>query len=140
MSVEERDPTVTERLSERPRLDPGKILKTPARGILIRFLTGALTSAVAGLITLGFGSRTGGIFLAFPGILVASLTLIEQQEDDVSAREDARGAIVGGGAMVAFALTVALVVGHVPGGLALLFGALAWLVFALGGYAILWLR
>jgi len=39
-----------------------------------------LTSVAAGLVTLGFGARVGGILLGFPAIMAASLTLIEEEE------------------------------------------------------------
>jgi hypothetical protein len=134
------EPGLRDRIAQRPRVDLGKALKARPRDLLIRFIAGAVTSIVAGGLTLAFGPRVGGIMLAFPAILGASLTLIEQQEDDVDAREDARGAIVGACALAIFAAVVAVAVGHVSGAIALLIGAAAWLVSAVGLYALLWWR
>ncbi len=136
----EHEPTITERLDERPTLHVRKITGVPSRELLYRFLAGALTSIVSGVLTLLFGPRVGGIFLAFPAILAASLTLIAQEEDSADAREDARGAVVGGAALAIFALVAALMLGHVAGALALAAATGAWLVAALGGYALLWWR
>lgn len=128
------------RVSERPKFEAGQIRQVKLRDLGHRFLTGGCTSVVAGLVTLAFGSRAGGIFLAFPAILAASLTLIEQQDNSVEAREDARGAVMGGFAMAAFAAVGAVTFGHLSGGVALLLAAVAWLVVALLGYLIAWFR
>lgn len=139
MSAAEREPSIRERLSERPAFDAQKVAEVSRRELLVRFAAGAVTSIIAGLVTLAFGPRVGGTLLAFPAILAASLTLIEEQEDSVHAREDARGAILGGCALVAFAATAALAVGALNGALALALAAAAWLAVALVGYAIFWL-
>jgi hypothetical protein len=131
---------ITERVGEHPSLSPRKILAAKPRELGFRFLAGAITSIVAGAVTLAFGARVGGIFLAFPAILAASLTLIEEQEDSAEAREDARGAVVGGCGMAAFAVVAAITFRHVPGGLAIAAAAGAWLAVALGGYLAAWWR
>ncbi|HWE13762.1 MAG TPA: DUF3147 family protein [Solirubrobacteraceae bacterium] len=110
------------------------------RDLLVRFFAGALTSVVSGTATLVFGPRVGGILLAFPAILAASLTLIEEQEDSEEAREDARGAIAGGCALTVFAVVAALVLGHVDGAVALLLAAAGWGAVAMALYATLWWR
>jgi Protein of unknown function (DUF3147) len=140
MSSGERETTIFERLDERPSFHVKKVARVGPRDLLFRFLTGGLTSVGAGLVTLVFGARAGGIFLAFPAILAASLTLIEQQENSVEAREDARGATVGGFALAIFAVVAALTLGQLSAGLALALAALAWLGVALAGYFALWWR
>ncbi len=140
MSTEQGEPTVTDRLSARPALQAGKIAGVRGRELVYRFAAGAVTSVAAGAITLLFGPRVGGIFLAFPAILAASLTLIEREEDSTDAREDARGAIVGGAALVIFAVVAALTIEHVAGAIALAAAAGAWLLAALFGYVLLWWR
>ena len=47
---------------------------------LIRFVLGGLVTAGAGALAKKFGPSFGGLFLAFPAILVASATLVEQHE------------------------------------------------------------
>jgi hypothetical protein len=137
---EHREQTITERLGDRPSLDPRRVLKVHPRDLVIRFAAGAVTSIVSGAITLVFGPRVGGIFLAFPAILGASLTLIEEQEDSEEAREDARGAIGGACGLTVFAIVAALMFGHVSGALALLLAAAGWAVTAFGLYVVLWYR
>jgi hypothetical protein len=78
--------------------------------------------------------------LAFPAILAASLTLIEEQEDSVEAREDARGAVIGGLALGAFAAVAALTLGRMNGAVALLLATAAWFVTAFTGYFVAWYR
>ena len=73
-------------------------------------------------------------------ILAASLTLIEEQEDSVHAREDARGAIAGGVAMAVFAAVAMLTFGELPGGWVLVIAAAAWLTAALLLYLACWWR
>lgn len=46
----------------------------------IRFFFGGLITALAGLIASRFGPSVGGLFLAFPAIFPASVTLIEKHE------------------------------------------------------------
>jgi hypothetical protein len=132
------EPTIAERLSEPPCLERSKIREASPRELGYRFLAGAVTSVVSGLATLAFGARVGGILLAFPAILAASLTLIEEQEDGVDAREDARGAVIGGCGLIAFAVVAALTLTEVPPAVALLLAAAVWMLVALGGYAVFW--
>ncbi|MGI8863457.1 MAG: DUF3147 family protein [Solirubrobacteraceae bacterium] len=101
-------------------------------------MAGAATSVIAGLVTLGLGARVGGILLAFPAILAASLTLIEEQEDSADAREDARGAVIGGCGLIAFAVVAALALTDLAPALALLMAAVAWTIVVLGCYAVFW--
>jgi Protein of unknown function (DUF3147) len=132
--------TIKDRLDERPQLDTRKIARTDRKQLLYRFGAGALTSVSAGAVTLAFGNRVGGIFLAFPAILAASLTLIEEEEDPSDAREDARGATVGGAALTLFAAVAATALGQLNGALALVSASVAWLAAAVLGYAALWGR
>jgi hypothetical protein len=140
MSGRPEESPITARVSERPSFKLAPVRKLKPRVLLVRFLAGALTSVAAGLITLAFGARVGGLFLAFPAILAASLTLIEEQDDSAEAREDARGAVLGGCAMAAFAAVGAIAFGHLPGVLVLVLAAAAWLVVAMAGYLIAWFR
>jgi Protein of unknown function (DUF3147) len=136
----QREATIADRVDERPRFDLQKALKVRRRDTVVRFAAGAITSIAAGAVTLAFGARVGGMLLAFPAILAASMTLIEEQEDSADAREDARGAIGGGCALAIFAGVAALTLGHMPGALALLVAAAAWLVSAVSIYVLLWWR
>jgi hypothetical protein len=105
----------------------------------VRFIFGATTSLASGGVSLLFGARPGGILLAFPAILAATLTLIEKEEDSEDAREDARGALAGAAALAAYAGAVALLIGRVPGVVALATAAVTWLVLTCGLYFTAWM-
>ena len=136
--VEERP--ITERVPDRPSFSPDKVRQVGLRALGIRFIAGALTSIAAGAVTLAFGSKAGGILLAFPAILAASLTLIEQKENSAEAREDARGAVIGGLALGAFAAIGAVTLGHLNAALALALATATWLAVAIGGYFVAWFK
>jgi hypothetical protein len=138
MSAVSEEATIRERVEERPTLEPGKVREVRLRDLGYRFAAGALTSIVAGAVTLALGARVGGILLAFPAILAASLTLIEEQEDSAEAREDARGAVMGGIALALFATVAALALGELSGALALLLATVTWFAGAVLGYALAW--
>ena len=140
MTAQPKEPSIRDRVEQRPSFSLGKIKQTTKRELIIRFVAGALTSVAAGTVTLVFGARVGGILLGFPAIMAASLTLIEQEEDAAEAREDARGAIVGASALTLFAAVAALAFGHMPGGLVLLASTLVWAGAAVLGYVVLWWR
>ena len=140
MSSGEREPTIRDRLGDRPHFEPKKVAGVKSRALVYRFVAGALTSVVAGVVSLVFGARIGGIFLAFPAILAASLTLIAEEDDRVEAREDARGATMGGLALASFAAVAALMLGQVTAVVALVAAALAWMLVAFVGYFVLWGR
>jgi hypothetical protein len=137
MSAEEAP--ITARVKERPSLRLEQIRQLKVTHLLYRFAAGALTSIASGAVTLAAGPRAGGIFLAFPAILAASLTLIADEEDLAVAREDARGAVFGAVAMATFAAIAFVTLSGLPGALALALATAGWLAVALGGYAALWL-
>jgi hypothetical protein len=140
MSAPAHEPSVRDRIDERPSLSASKIREASARELIIRFVAGALTSVASGGLTLAFGPRVGGILLGFPAIMAASLTLIAQEEDITDAREDARGAIVGACALTLFAVVAALTFGQLPGGIVLALATVVWAAAALLGYVVFWWR
>jgi len=74
----------------------------------MRFAFGAAIAAAAGLVGMRFGPRVGGLFLAFPAVLPASLTLLEKKDGRHEADVDARGAILGSCGLVIFAVAALL--------------------------------
>jgi hypothetical protein len=140
MSPGSDESPIWSRVAERPSIDARKLRDLTRRELGIRFAFGALVSILSGLVGLAFGMRAGGIFLASPAILAASLTLIEKQENSAEAREDARGATAGGLAMATFAAIAALSFGHLGWAVALLLASVSWLVVALGLYLLAWFR
>jgi hypothetical protein len=140
MTGQSDEPTVRDRVEQRPAFSLDKVRETTARELIIRFVAGAATSVASAAVTLGFGPRVGGILLGFPAIMAASLTLIAQEEDITEAREDARGAIVGASALTLFAAVAALTFRHLPGGIVLALSAVVWTAAAVLGYVLLWWR
>jgi hypothetical protein len=99
----------------------------------MRFAFGACASAVAGVIALA-STRFGGMFLAFPAILPATLTLLEKKHGAEAARHDLRGAVLGSLGLVAFAVTAAALFGNAPVGVVLCASTGAWVVVSVGSY------
>jgi hypothetical protein len=110
------------------------------RDLLVRFAFGAATSAFAGALTIAFKPRVGGVFLAFPAILAATLTLIAEEEDKARAREDARGAVVGAVALALFAAIGVVGFERIAPPLVLAAAGAAWALGAVGLYLLLWRR
>lgn len=101
-------------------LNPAALKKTKFHEYAIRFLAGGIITALTGIIAKKFGPAIGGLFLAFPAILPASITLIEKHERQKKERAglhgavrgrkaagiDAAGAAIGSFGLFAFALVV----------------------------------
>ncbi|WP_176993273.1 DUF3147 family protein [Nonomuraea jiangxiensis] len=101
------------------------------RGLAARFAFGALVSVIAGLVGQHWGPVAGGVFLAFPAILAATLTLIEEEEHQRGpAAQDARGAVLGATGMIAFAACVWLLAVRLPAPLVLGLATVIWAVIA----------
>jgi hypothetical protein len=117
-------------------VDLAKLSKIRPKDLVVRFGFGAAISLVAGLISLAFGATTGGMFLAFPAILPASLTLIEKKEGTEAAIHNLDGTILGAAALGAFALVAGVGLRSTSAVLALP-GALAtWLGASLIAYVV----
>ena len=99
---------------------------------VLRFVFGGLVTVGTGIIAHGYGAAIGGLFVAFPAILPASLTLVTSHEGRKQAQQAARGARVGALALIAFAAVTAALVPHHGLLLTLTAATLAWLVGAVG--------
>ena len=117
-----------------PRLNPQGLEDKKPKDYLLRFVFGASISAGAALIGLKF-PLIGGMFLAFPAILPASLTLVERDSGRTEAVIDAEGAIIGALGLLAFALVAAFGIQSLGAVMALIAAAIAWLVVSIGTYA-----
>ncbi|MFE9309930.1 DUF3147 family protein [Streptomyces sp. NPDC088353] len=122
--------------TDRMRVDLRAAARTPRKDLLLRFGFGAGVSLLAAVVSRLFGSFVGGVFLAFPAILLASLTLVAEEEGLMSARDDARGAALGTLGLVAFAVVAAVLLRHHSAWLALGAATAAWLVVSLGAYGV----
>ncbi|HEY6925343.1 MAG TPA: DUF3147 family protein, partial [Steroidobacteraceae bacterium] len=60
--------------------DPSALRSIEWHQYLVRFLLGGLVTVIAGVLAKAFGPVFGGLFLAFPAIFPASITLIAKRE------------------------------------------------------------
>jgi uncharacterized membrane protein (GlpM family) len=109
-----------------PEVRPDKLRKPPARDWVIRFAFGAGVSALAAVVAKVWGPAAGGLFLAFPAILLASLTLVAKEEGAHRAREDARGAALGALGLIGFGIVVWGTTPRWPVWVTLLAATIAW--------------
>ena len=109
----------------------------------LRFLFGGAMTMVAGIIAKEFGPTVGGLFLAFPAIFPSGATLIDKHENEKKVRAgfepgfrgkyavalDAAGATMGAAGLMLFALLVFVLLSRdIPAAMALVSGAVLWLV------------
>ncbi len=121
-------------MSVSPRLgaDPRRLGRTTWKEWAIRFGFGGAVAVAAGLVAHQFGPSLGGLFLAFPAILPASLTLIEDHTDKTrAAGANAVGARAGALGLMAFGLVVWLSASQWPAWLVLAAALCAWLAVSL---------
>lgn len=102
------------------RLELKALKQTQWHEYLTRFVLGGLVTALTGWLAHRFGPVFGGLFLAFPAIFPASATLLEKHEQNrksqagveftirgrLAAALDARGAVMGALAGMAFGTLV----------------------------------
>jgi len=119
-----------------PRFQPKRIKETRFRDFAVRFAFGGTISVVAALIGAATTESIGGIFTAFPAILVASLTLIDKQEDQEHASYDAVGAALGALGFIACALFISLTLQRWPTAASLGVGLSIWLAVSVVLYAL----
>jgi hypothetical protein len=124
------------------RIDPAALKETTWNEYIVRFISGGVTTVIAGLIAKKWGPTVGGLFLAFPAIFPASATLIEKHERqrkqkkglhgerrgiDVAAL-DALGTAMGSLGLLAFALLCWRLLPHYAAPGVLAGAALVWLL------------
>jgi Protein of unknown function (DUF3147) len=117
----------------------------------IRFVLGGTITAIAGLLAEKFGPTVGGLFLAFPAIFPASVTLIEKSERTkkhekgmhgekrarAAAAVETYGAALGSIAMACFAGFIWRLLPAHPAALVLPLATVLWTVCAVVIWAIL---
>nr|WP_290226708.1 DUF3147 family protein [Trichocoleus desertorum] len=88
------------------KVDFSKLRQTSWRDYAIRFLFGGLVTVFTGVLAYRYGPTVGGLFMAFPAVLPAGITLIEKHENKDAAGADTAGAALGSIGLVAFAIAV----------------------------------
>jgi hypothetical protein len=119
---------------ERIRFTPGGVRELSRNQSLIRFAAGVGASLVAALVSQFAGSAAGGPLLALPAILIASLTLIADEDGLRAAIDDSRGAVLGGIGLVAFAVIAWRLLGRLPTWLVLMLATGGWVATSLALY------
>jgi Protein of unknown function (DUF3147) len=123
------------------KLDTSALRRSKWYEYLVRFVFGGAVTALAGIVTKGFGPELGGLFLAFPAIFPAAATLIEKHEKQKEERAgkdgekrgraaagvDAAGAAMGSVGLAAFALIIWQGLPNSGLGIVLAGATLAWL-------------
>ncbi|AJE41656.1 DUF3147 family protein [Streptomyces nodosus] len=122
--------------ADRVRVDWRAAARTPRRDLLLRFAFGAGVSLLAAVVSALFGPFVGGVFLAFPAILLASLTLVAEEEGLTRAVDDARGAVLGTLGLVVFAVVAVVLLRHHSAWLALGVATASWGVVSLAAYGL----
>src|SRR5262249_52044444 len=79
----------------RPGIASGAIWKVEPWEYCVRFLFGGAVTLGTGIIAHAWGPEIGGLFLAFPAILPASLTLVKRHDGCPPVIAGARGACLG---------------------------------------------
>jgi hypothetical protein len=120
-----------------PSVELGKLGQVRPRELAIRFGLGAVVSIAAGILAKTVDAQFAGAFLAFPAILPASLTLIQDKEGTRDADRNAVGAVLGGLALVGFAVFAEATFKLLPAVAVLLSALGAWAVASLALYALL---
>lgn len=107
--------------------DPSGLKEASWKEYAVRFGFGGAITAIAGLIAHFFGPVVGGLFLAFPAILPASVTLVQHHEDHKAAEADSFGAAAGSVGLMPFGVAVWVLAPHLAAGLVILLAVAAWL-------------
>jgi hypothetical protein len=116
---------------------PGRLRQTQPRDFIQRFLFGALVTVAAGLIATNYGPVVGGLFLAFPAILPASLTLLtEHAHNTAPAGADAYGSMFGSVGLLVFGAVIWILGTTAPAWLVLSLAMLGWIFTACGTWAL----
>ncbi len=76
----------------KPELALAQLKDTRPWEYAVRFAFGGAIAVITGVIGHLWGPWIAGLFLAFPAILPASLTLVKQHDGRCKAIDDARGA------------------------------------------------
>ena len=128
----------------------GALKETRPHEYVVRFIFGGLCTVVAGLIAKRFGPGAGGLFLAFPAIFPAGVSLIESHEKRrkakigsdgrnrgrMAASLDSQGASLGCIGLLAFAFVLWMSLNKHNAVLMISVAAMVWLVVSYALWAV----
>lgn len=129
----------------RVRFNVAALRQTKPKEYAVRFAFGGTISLLAGVVAHYYGPTMGGLFLAFPAIFPAGVTLIARHEERrkrraglsgkergrLAAASDTRGALIGACGLFCFAFMVHFFLPVLPTVAALFLATLAWLASSL---------
>jgi len=115
-----------------PAVDAGGLKRCKPWEYAVRFLLGGVITAATGLVTHAWGPVIGGLFLGFPAILPASLTLVKEHDGRAKAVDDARGGRLGSVGLIAFGAVLTLAAGRWPPVISLSAASAAWIAIDVG--------
>jgi hypothetical protein len=127
------------------KAQPSRLRQTRWWEYLVRFAFGGIVTVLAGLIAKEYGPAVGGLFLAFPGIFPAGVTLVHRHEKQKKQRKGlhgerrarlvagvvSSGAVLGAFALVCFAAIAAALLGALSSWLAISFATGVWVTAAM---------
>jgi hypothetical protein len=116
-------------------IDVHALREVSIKELAIRFAFGAAVSLVAAAVGQLAGSFAGGMMLAFPAILPATVTLLERSDGREEAVRDVQGAVLGALGLSLFALVLVATLPHEHGWLALPLAVVAWAGSSVLAYA-----
>jgi uncharacterized membrane protein (GlpM family) len=103
---------------------------------LMRFVFGGVVTVLTGVIAKVYGPVIAGLFLSFPAILPASLTLVARHQGRAAATDDAKGATIASLGLGAFGIVVWLLATRVAAPLTLVSALGAWVGIALATWCL----
>lgn len=108
--------------------DLTKLGRSSWKDYAIRFVFGGTITALTGVIAHAWGPTVGGLFLAFPAILPASITLVQDHDGKQQAGVDALGAAFGTIGLIVFGLVIWFAASRGAAWIDLLAASALWLV------------
>lgn len=114
------------------QLNFSRIKQTKWHEYAVRFVFGGAITALAGFLAHQYGPSVGGLFLAFPAILPASMTLIEHHQGKQAAWVDTLGATLGSIGLLGFAIVIWVLAPRVPAWEVILSATFVWFAISAG--------
>lgn len=111
-----------------------KLRETSWKEYGVRFLFGGSITVVTGILGKTFGPVVAGLFLAFPAILPASVTLVEKHDGRDEAAVDSAGAAIGSVGLIAFGAVVWVLAPRLSAWAVLTIATCVWFAVAAAGW------